>query len=197
MLTWLSSKKCTCAVMTMGQMRHSSEMWNSNKTIHLPLCVWKFANLPPSIKQQRYRKSVQLFIFFHLVPSQETVSAANGEQQRLDSPWAEQTHMWCDLWLTSANPLQILLSFLFHSNDPALYTHHSASLKAKYHSITPVDGSHESFTDATVYAWTAELHRNVLVYARVYSWKWLGVYVPLCMCKFVSAYMLMWFFFIF
>lgn len=85
------------------------------------LCVWKLANVPPSIKQQRDRESVQLLIFFHPVPPQETVAAANGAQQRLDSWWAEQTHMWCDLWLTSANLLQIPLSFLLHSNDPVLY----------------------------------------------------------------------------
>lgn len=66
--------------------------------------------------------------------------------------------MWCDLWLTSANPLQILLAFLLHSNEPALYPQPHASLKAKYHSIKPADGSCETFTDATVYVWTAELH---------------------------------------
>lgn len=60
-------------------------MWNVNKTIQLALCMEISKNLPPSNKQQRHRKSVQLFIFFHPVPPQETVSAANGAQQRLDS----------------------------------------------------------------------------------------------------------------
>lgn len=37
------------------------------------LCVWKLAKLPPSIKLQRDRESVQLFIFFHPLPPQETL----------------------------------------------------------------------------------------------------------------------------
>lgn len=45
----------------------------------------KFANLPPGIQQKTDRKSVQLFISFLPVPPQETVSAANGALQRLDS----------------------------------------------------------------------------------------------------------------
>lgn len=61
-------------------------MWNVEcQQKHPALFVWKSANLPCSIQQQKERESVQLFIFFHPVPSQETVSAANGAQQRLDS----------------------------------------------------------------------------------------------------------------
>lgn len=58
---------------------------STNPISSFVLCVWKFANLPPSTQQETDSKSVQLFIVFLPVLPQETVPAANGAQQRLHS----------------------------------------------------------------------------------------------------------------
>lgn len=98
--------------------------------------------------------------------------------------------MWCDLWLTSANPLQIPLSFLLHSNDPALHPQPCASWKAKYHSIKPADGSRESFTDDTVLCMNCWTTQKKFWFMPEFIYE--GSYVFVCLCAWVNLHTHTW-----
>lgn len=129
---------------------------STNPISSFVLCVWKFANLPPSTQQETDRKSVQLFIVFLPVLPQETVHAANGAQQRLHSLVRIRdthvvrplTHLHTAIANTAVLPFTLKWSSV---PQPCI------SFKAWYHSIGPVDGSRETFADALRYAWTAKL----------------------------------------
>lgn len=115
------------------------------------LWAWKLTVLPQSIKLQTDQTSSWLFFFFFVqtLPPWETPSAANGAQQRLPSVVSD-THVWCDLWLTSTNPQQILLSLPLHSHDPPLYQQRRAFLKTYLSQHKSTTMSQENGIDAEV-----------------------------------------------
>lgn len=163
---------------------------STNPISSFVLCVWKFANLPPSTQQETDRKSVQLFIVFLPVPPQETVPAANGAQQRLHSLVRIRdthvvrplTHLRTAIANTAVLPLKWSSAYPLRPLDTMAWGLWMGPVRH----LLMLSDMHELLNCS----------KKVQVYAGVYSWRVLCSRAPLCACEFTNVYMEMCAFYI-